>query len=676
MDGFDPQNPQNQQPPVNPDPAQFTQPVSDINQYSQTPIQSEASQFTQPVSDINQYSQTPIQPEASQFTQPVSDANQYSQAPTQPEVTQYAQPQPDAGQFAQSQPIFSQGGTDRADYMQPLFMPAPEDNGPKKKRFKVWPIIVIAAVLLVVAAGVIGFLMKDVISNSIAKASKSPEDYMRYVVEKQPWDKAIDGYDAACKQMEELDDMKIEGEVRLEMGDDMLELIEDGIVQSMSRSYYYMYNYNGAATPDLRLDAWQDIALKFESSRTDDGIYAKQAVQLKDKEPLLTFEEMYDNSKSTAYLRIPEVNEDYAALKLSNFFDDDEMDIVNQLLAKKNSLSALPSGKVLKEMQSRYIGAILDQIKDVEEDDDTLQIGGESMKCTVLSFALDEDLQKDIYGAIIDELRKDSDLEDAFYNFMKETSMSSADLDADEIWDEILKGLDNAEKKLDDYSASSEPDVYLYVDNKGKIVGLKIEEGKNEMLAGYIVKGNRIWAEYSLDSRGDSIAVRGEGKVGVSGVDMECEFTADIDGEELELPFRIEKFGVNGGTFRMDTEPLCDMISDASRSADTDKITDMLEGELVIESTRKDTEIKSAMYIDNDGDKTFGISYTIKLSKAGAIEFPSNKQTVKINSEMELLPYLADCDLDALVDIIEKLGVPEDLTEELRSSMSMISSFK
>ena len=545
-----------------------------------------------------------------------------------------------------------------SDYMSPVFMQTPPaDPAPSGKKKKIWPLVVGLAALVLVGGGVILFLMRDVIANSIAKSSKTPEEYLRYVVEKQDWDKSLKGYEEAYKQLGEMDEMKMEGEMRLQMSDDMLDNTEKLIEEAIEKrnSYYtYYWDDDDSGKTDIRLDAWQDIALKFEGQRGEQGASAMQAVQLKDKDYLITLEEKYDADKSTAYIRIPQVNEDYAAINLSNFLKDDELDMVNSLFASNGGgFSAMPSPKALKSMKERYLTAVLDQVDDVDMNDDKLEVNGQSMKCTVLTVEFDEELQKSIAKAVIEEMINDSDLEDLFYNFMKEANVESQGVDPDTIWEQFIKGLEDAETQLDDYTTSFEPDIMF----------------------GYIVKGTKAWFEVSaVSGKNELFSVKGEGSVGINGANMKGTLFIE-EADELEIPFSVENVSDKGGTFRMELEPICDIIRDEADDDDVDDLMDMLEGELVLEIKSSELEGSQSFYIENDGEKQIGISYMFKLSKAGEIEFPANKETVKINSTMELLPYVGDCDLDELVDILEQLGLPESSGDELRDEFKYIKTY-
>lgn len=575
---------------------------------------------------------------------------------------------------APASPIFG-GGDGRSEYMNPVFMQAPPVNEPPKKKFKALPLILGIAAVFVIGIVVVLVLMKDVIANSMAKSSKTPEEYMRYVVEKQPWNKMTEGYDEVFKQVSDMDNMLMEGEVRLNMSEDMLDVtegaIEDAIINS--RSYYY---YSLGNDFDLRLDAWQDIAFKFENQRSDSGFYAMQAVQLKDKDYLLSLEELYDPDKSTAYLRSPQLNEDYASVKLSNFLKEDEIDMINQLFgSNKNMYAALPDSKTMDNMRERYINAMLDQIEDVEMEDDSLEIDGQTMKCTVLTFELDEDLQKDMIAAMIEELKNDDDIEDMFYNIVKETP-GATDMDPDDMWNQLIDELEKAEDQIDDYKASIEPDVSLYVDNKGNIVGFKVSQSKDAVLAGYIRKGNKLWAEISaISGKKKPLSITGEGKIGVSGLNMDCLVALHDDDDDFEVPFHLENVGKNGGTFRMEMEPFCDIVRDQVNDDTVEDIMDLIDGELVITSQYKDLESKASMSIENNGETQLGMSYTLKISKGDEIEFPSNKQTVKVNSALEIMPYLGDCDIAKLADALEKLGLPEEYADEVRDSADMLKYY-
>lgn len=572
-------------------------------------------------------------------------------------------------------PVFSNNGGS-PEYMNPVFMPSQQVPEQPKKKFKLWPVIVALVALVLIGGGVILFLMRDVIANSMAKSSKTPEEYLAYVVDKQPWDTLNKEYEEAYTQVSSLGNTRMDGVIRFNMSDDMLETVESAIEEAMSSSSYYYY-YSPQDDIDLRLDAWQDIAFEFENVRADNGLSAMQGIRIKDKDYLLSLEELYDTDKSTAYVRCPQLNEDYAAIKLANILDDDELEMVNGIIdSGKNGLSVLPTAKTMDEMRQRYMSAILEQIDDVDMSDDTLVVNSQEMKCTVLSFTLDEDMQKNICQAFIDTVRDDSDLEDFFYNLVKESGKGmNMDMDPDELWEDLMKELDKAEQRLDDIEIDVEPDVLIYVDNKGNIVGFSIEDSKDVLLLGYIRKGTKLWFEFSATSgKKDLFSFTGEGKAGVSGVDMDCLLAVNDD-EEFELPFTLEDFSSKGGTFRMDLEPICDMILDRPHNKDAEDLLDILDGELVISSQRNDMESKGSVAIEDGSETKVGISYDVKLGKGDEIEFPANKECVKISSAIELMPYLGDCDMNKLADNLEKLGLPKEYADEVRDSADMLKYY-
>ena len=125
----------------------------------------------------------------------------------------------------------------------------------------------------------------------------------------------------------------------------------------------------------------------------------------------------------------------------------------------------------------------------------------------------------------------------------------------------------------------------------------------------------------------------------------------------------------------MDMEPFCDTIRDSVKDDTVEDILDMIDGELVITSQYKDLESKCSMAIENKGETQLGISYLVKISKGDDIEFPANKQTVKVNSALEVMPYLGDCDIEKLADALEKLGLPEEYADEVRDSADMLKYY-
>ena len=669
MDGFNnennngiaPENPQgNGMSPENVNtPAEPSAPESSIPvQDSTMPVQNSGNSFTeQPVQNAgNSFTEQPAQNDGNSFTeQPVqNDGNSFTEQPAQ-NGNDYYMPQKGniSSAFVQSHP---------------------ENIQPPEKKKPIWPLIAALVLLLLVAGGIIAFLKRDTIANTWASMTMEPDEYFRYVVKKQlGTGDLLDEYDKSAAELAKLKDLKMEGEFRLNINDDIRTVLEGTVSEEYNRYKNRLGVYGGSTTTTVDLSAYKDIALVWEMEQSG-GVYsAMQALQIKNKDYLISLEEMYDSDSSTAYFRIPQANEEYAGVTLSNFLKEDDIEKLNDVLDNgKKMQNALPSSKTIKGIYERYFDLMLDQIKDVEKETEQIEVNGVKQKLTALKFVLDEDTQRSMAEELLNELKNDGELEDMIYDLAKQ---SGAGDDADLLWKEMENSIDEALDKLDDTEFDLEPEVTMYVASDGKIAGILVEEGKDHVFAGWIRKGTKIYCELScVEGKKDLLALNGSGSMGLKGLNM--DFHTEIEEEDLEFDFSLENVGLNGGTFRMDMEPFIDKAIDASKGdKDLKKVLNLLDGELVI--TAKNEGLKSSVSysLEDGGERIVGLDYSMTVSESKGIELPGKRDVTEIDSTMELLPYLQDCDLVNLIDAAETLGLPSEATQELRSEVKQLQYY-
>lgn len=589
-----------------------------------------------------------------------------------------------------------------------------DTKGPKKKA-PIVAIIVAVVAVLAVGIGVFAIFFRAVLANSWARMTKSPEEYTKYVLEKNLIDNDAlwKGYEEAYAQAGKLDGMKISGETRLELSKDMVSLIEDGVTEAMNSSYYfggyqyydeyreYMndewdkgnYDYldydewealykpaNGDTEPLVHLDAWSDIALHYEFERTDKEARAMQALQLSDRDYMLTFNELYNSDKSELYLQIPEINKDYMKISLEDFLDEDELDSLNEVLFDSNAITEqMIDPKTAKSIYTRYMNILISKINNVDEKDEKFEIAGAEQKCVALKFALDEDLIKETGTELLESLMDDSELREMFRDYVEASPMATMGGSFDDIWDEYTTSLEEAMQELEDAEFTTEPVCTLYVNNVGQIIGFSIENDENStaVRCGYVLDKTQIKMGLYCTKEGEDVyTFEGDGKLTTSGItaDFTC-YSAEAD---KEFTFRVENLTAKGGAFSIDLDQFYKMAEDELDELDGDAAdaVDMFKkGTLRIEyhSETKQTEMSIAIMDGND--KLICISNKLSIDSAGKIEMPSSKETENIQDEMDLLQYATESDLGVLVDKLEELGLPEDTADELRSGVEMLNYY-
>ncbi len=582
-------------------------------------------------------------------------------------------------------------------------------QAPKKKNI-VLPIVLGVVGVLVVVGGVLGFVFRGVLANAWARMTKSPEEYTRYVLEKNLIDNDAlwKNYEESYDQMADLKGIKVSGEVRLEMSKDVIGMIEDAYTDYQNRRFsyssgyeyydeYYEYiqeewekdNYDyldyedwvktydpgdddDGGAPAIQLGALSDIALIYELERNEDTIRAMEALQLSDDDYLLTMNEIYDSDKSELYLQMPEINKDYAKIELDEFLDEDELEQVNDVLFSNDRLEKqLIEPKVARSMYKRYMDVLLSAIDDVDEKTDTLEVAGEEQKCVALKFTVDGDTAKETARGLIETMMDDDDLRQYLTDYMSSFYMSSyLPTQADDFWDEFVEEMEQALEDLDDQDMDGELECTIYVSNLGTIIGLNMEsDDGDEVFFGYVVNKGKLYAEARATQEDeDVIRLEGTGKVGTSGAsaDFTLYLGQDID---REFEFALSEVTPKGGVFTMDLSQFYKLAQDDIDEEMEDFAKLIKDGTLRIEYHGDGKKLDTSVAIMDDDDKVIGISWKMEVGDAGKMELPSSKETETVKDEDDLVEYLFDSDLDVFVDKLEVLGLPKDSADEMREEI-------
>ena len=586
--------------------------------------------------------------------------------------------------------------------------PGGSDPEQPKKKSKVLPIVLGAAGVVVVAAGVLGFVFRGVLANSWARMTKSPEEYTRYVLEKNLLDNDVmwKGYEESYKQVADLKGMKLSGEVRMELSKEVINLVEDAYTDYQNKRYsfggYSGYKYYDAymeyvedqwdkdnydymdydewektydpgdsddgGAPAIQLGSLSDIAVIYEVERGEDAIRSMQALQLSDKEYLLTMNEIYDSDNHELYLQMPEINKDYAKLELEDIADQDDLEEMDNLLFGTDMKAAMMDPKTAKSVYNRYFEILVSKIDDVEESKENFEAAGEEQKCVALKFAVDEDLIKETGVELCETLSDDDEVRRYFTDYAK-TYLPTED--ADDMWEEIVDQLKQSAEEIEDADIDAEFECTLYVDNLGQIIGVKVEDDKEEngFLCGYVVKKGKLNFELSCKVEDEEVVnLEGVGKLGKSGVTADFDLTIRAQGLKKKITFSLEDMTPKGGVFTMDLNQFYKLAQLAGAvDDDMDDYAKLIkDATLRIESHSDGKKVDGSFGILNDGDKVAVISWKTEVSNAGEIEMPSNKECEKITDEDEMVEYLLDCDLDVFVDKLEELGLPQEAADDLR----------
>lgn len=291
-------------------------------------------------------------------------------------------------------------------------------------------LIAVAAVVVVVAAI---FLLSKSARNAVKKAFSSDESYF-VSVEQAAVEDLADMLTTAYESdiLELLDFYKSEfalsGDIDISKdAEDLLETLNKASGKKLDLTWLKTGKVEAA------------FAMKDKSVQLNGGITAN-------KKTLFDFDFIVDFNDAYAYIGLPLLNSEYAAIDLADKLGGDEiMDTLEEMETYKD---ALPTTKEIKSLVSRYTKVALSKIKKVNnvKKDVKLKVGSASGEYTRYRVVIDEELMKDIYDAVLNEILDDAELEKILMR-MEDAGFFKTEGYVDAFYEEINNALDNLDNR-------------------------------------------------------------------------------------------------------------------------------------------------------------------------------------------------------------------------------------
>lgn len=540
----------------------------------------------------------------------------------------------------------------------------------KKSKF---PIILVAIIAIVaVIAAVIGLNYKA-INNSIKKATMSPEEYARYIISNNAhktaefyrtlYEKNLtngifsDNVDATTslsfqiteEGFEFLDDMDVD-----------VDDIEDAAIFKDKLSVSYTAKHAGEAS---------FISLGFTSG----------------KKSLGSAELIFDKANQMVYVRMPEFGKDYASIALEDFYTDEEIDDLYTIIDSLDQVGeVLISGEQLESIITRYQDIVIAQIDDVEVSKETLEVGDLKQKVTAIEIEIDGELAYDALIAIAEEFVNDEEIAGIIENISTIDYIEDAD-DFIESYEGFLDEMEDALDEMDEYMDEDDTSytITLYVDNKGEVVGTKVEGESSftydhydwevddyvketvttevEFFGAYVISGSKFAFEAYAKEDGDTeLSIKGDGKA--KGTKLSGEFTVKADGEKVK--FNIEN---------LDFTKWSKGIIDAKITFDFDQFGKEIPKEvrdLSIAITLNGSKDTYSLSLENEGQLLMLAEVSTSISNKASISIP--KKAVALEDGDDIEDYIDDLDFSSLEDLLDDLDVDDadDIIDELGEELA------
>ena len=497
-------------------------------------------------------------------------------------------------------------------------------------------LIAVAAVVVVVAAI---FLLSKSARNAVKKAFSSDESYF-VSVEQAAVEDLADMLTTAYESdiLELLDFYKSEfalsGDIDISKdAEDLLETLNKASGKKLDLTWLKTGKVEAA------------FAMKDKSVQLNGGITAN-------KKTLFDFDFIVDFNDAYAYIGLPLLNSQYAAIDLSDKLGGDEiLDKIDEIETYKD---ALPTTKEIKSLVSRYTKVALSKIKKVNnvKKDVKLKVGKASGEYTRYRVVIDEELMKDIYDAVLNEILDDTELEKILMR-MEDAGVFKTEGYVDAFYEEINNALDNLDNRHFD-----EISLEVYVDGAGDIVAQHIFDADAKLINAYqyVIGDDNSFGfeigEYRNDElrKGYSIdgTISGNKVTGTVNYVRSGSVRTSID--FIDVDVRKLLSGNPSGKLEYD---LSKLIGSSSFRG----FTVTVDFDLVVKSSKVNVVLKE------DDKKLITADLSLKKSSASTIKAPS--KTVDIENNNDIKDFLEDLDWDKMIENCEAADMPDMYTRAL-----------
>lgn len=491
---------------------------------------------------------------------------------------------------------------------------------------------VIVAIILIIS---LVAYAAPVIKSSVIKTFTSPEGYFKYVANRSFGDFAedfADLYSIAISNTTE--NVGAKGMAEITVGDGLSELLDD-LEVDVDQDY---------------IDWFESAKLDIKASRYDDRLGANMDVKL-NGEDIASMDMVFDSKAMEMYMAFPGINSEYLLMDLDPYdYNSESMQQVEELL------NVLPDEKVTQKLLCKYMECLVNSVDEVEETKETIQAGDVSQKVTALTAIIDGDTVITAGKDALTALKKDKDVKKIVEDICK-----LDDIDSD--YNEFVEAIDNAIENLEDTDGEDlfeeECEFILYVNNKSELAGIAFEY-EDVKIEGYTAeKGSKIGTYLKIRASGVAVSFEGSGKMSgdkisgdfdlkVAGIDI---FTISLDKLDKEKL----KDGVISGkatiTLNEDIEDLPVDYTDVFS-----KFAFVIEGK-----SKSIDDVKEKIVLEYDGKECAKIAYEVKETGADKVSVPKNAVDVDDYDEAE--KWREKADIDKLIKSLEKIGVPDELTD-------------
>lgn len=517
------------------------------------------------------------------------------------------------------------------------------DKAPKKKTGLIVGGICAGVVAVGVGGGAAAYAASDYVKNQVKLTTLNDQEYYSWVIEKNGEDMSEEIGESYKDYIEKLEDgMGGKFSVAFKPADEAKELLLTEMLGS---------DYKKASDDETQqlvnvIENVNTLEFGMDFSRKNAASKGSVYGALND-DRLLSFEGGMD--KKNIYFRIPEVNEKWLAINISDTLSEvtgDEM--FDKLMDYSTNPKSLITPEDLEGMIEKYTAILGENIKGMKRyKDQTVEIAGAKVEYTVLTANLTPKDAVKLAEKYVSAAAKDKTIKNLLVNKLEVCSKE----DYSELFEEMLDELKDTRDSVKDNEDALA--VALFVDARGDIRGIQLyaEDSLEMKMAVGLDKDGQVVGEFSAGDGSESFFDI-ELNAKEDGGKYSGEINIDIDNEQAKVKFANfeivdDEKGYVNGKIRV-------------------SIPDVADLDFKLSSDGKSQSL--AYNIEIEGQEYGTVVLTYGEKDSSDISF---KNAVKVDEDFEIDEYL---DEDKLVEFIEdickKIGFDEDFAEEIADMAS------
>ncbi len=508
-----------------------------------------------------------------------------------------------------------------------------------KRQWKKFLLVTVPAVVVVVAI----ILAFSPIRAFCIRNFGSAQSYLQYVEANSKNSTAATAanlYESIYNAFAMPEEQTVEAQLSFEVGENL-----SNMLQSM-----------GGEAMDL---SWlQNIVITENATMLKDA-YNLQIGLGKDDNTVISADIIMDSANNRILMGFPELSEEYVAM------DSTQMESVSGSMTEIANM--LPNPKTVRNLLTKYLEIVTENVSQVEKGKNTLTIDGISQEYATLTYKITEADAYRIGQAVLETARDDADLKEAI-----ESVQSLVPSTGTSLYDQFLESVDIMLKSM---QQSGEPaantseiiTIVNYIGGGDAIVGRSISMMGTEVFSyGAVESGDQLAEMIQINLDGNTVALTGSGTM--QGDLYNGSHSLDINGGscvEMELKdynVKLAESGVANGIIRLQ---LGDALYDLMPS-ETASVVRLLNPALEIESTGDQNQGTGSIRLLMNNSVLLGITVEGQRKNPEPINIPDT--VVDVQDADAVNAWVQQFSLDKVLAKLKEAGIPDTLISQIESS--------